>query len=203
MGGGGDSRIPSLLRKSLQDYSISVVCRTYSFDPEIAHGQIKAWINELTPQIIIAESLGALHALRIHGIPCLFISPALNAPFYFELMAWLALLPGVTWIFDRIYRPKEGDRQLLHFTFPLLRKYRCHRRTALLSHLNTVSSPDSMHAFFGTQDHYRRSGVVSIKTWKRYFGNTFSIYEGSHFMEEEHIYDMLIPVILNMFNINQ
>ena len=35
MGGGGDSRIPSILREALQDEAI-VIVRTYDFDPEIA-----------------------------------------------------------------------------------------------------------------------------------------------------------------------
>ena len=118
MGGGSDSRIPSILSEALP---YKVVCRTYSFDPEEAAGQIKAWAEELKPDLIIGESLGCLHALRLSGVPKILISPALNAPQYFEALAWLTLIPGVTWIFDRIYKPRPGDRQPLHFTFRTLR----------------------------------------------------------------------------------
>jgi hypothetical protein len=124
MGGGADSRIPSILRDSLARYDISVHVRTYDFDPETAYVQIRSWVDEITPDLVIGESLGSLHAIRIKGIPHLFVSPALNAPLYFELMAWLSLIPGMTSLFDRIYKPREGDRQILHFTFRTLRKYR-------------------------------------------------------------------------------
>ena len=55
-------------------------------------------------------------------------------------------------------------------------------------------------AFFGSRDHYRRSGVVSIRTWRKYFGDTYRIYDGTHFMEEEFVLGMLIPAIFDTLN---
>ena len=197
MGGGSDSRIPSILNDALTD--VDVVCRTYSFDPEVASGQIASWMDELKPDLVIGESLGSLHALRQNNVPLLLISPALNASVYFELLAWLTLIPGVTWIFDRIYRPREGDRQPLHFTFRTLRKYRKHRKLALRTSSDAEVS-GRVHAFIGTRDHYLKSGVVSIKTWEKHFGKTFTLYDGTHFTEEEHIYALVIPEVVNILN---
>lgn len=200
MGGGADSRIPSILADAL-DGMVRVYVRTYDFDPEIASGQIASWMDEVKPDLVIGESLGSLHAMRIGtGVPVLFVSPALNAPLYFELMAWLCLIPGMTLLFDRIYRPREGDRQRLHFTFRTLRKYRPHRKAALASAMSR-GDDDVFLAFFGTSDHYRKSGVVSLKSWKKYFGNTFKVYEGTHFMEDEPISEFLIPSISNILGI--
>ncbi|MBQ5487095.1 MAG: hypothetical protein IIT69_06610 [Bacteroidales bacterium] len=42
MGGGGDSRIPSILRDSLGS-GFRVVIRTYDFNPQIARRQISGW----------------------------------------------------------------------------------------------------------------------------------------------------------------
>ena len=67
MGGGGDSRIPSILADAFAEENVSVTVRTYDFDPEIAAGQIASWVDELKPRLIVGESLGALHALRIEG----------------------------------------------------------------------------------------------------------------------------------------
>ena len=58
MGGGGDSRIPAILKSSLTE--VDVVVRTYDFDPEKARGQIRQWVDELSPSLIIGESLGAV-----------------------------------------------------------------------------------------------------------------------------------------------
>ena len=195
MGGGSDSRIPSILAETLAG-KVNVVVRTYDFDPEIAAGQISGWVEELKPSLVIGESLGSLHALKMRNVPRLFVSPALNASIYFQMMAWLTLIPGMTRLFDRIYRPKDGDRQKLHFTFRVLRKYRCHRCDALAQ-----NSGQSVWAFFGTHDHYMRTGVVSIRTWQKYFGDTFTTYDGTHFMEEEYVYSLLVPKILNILNI--
>lgn len=197
MGGGADSRIPSILKNAMPQIQVTV--RTYDFDPEIAAGQIHAWVLEIKPDLVVGESLGAIQTLRIKGIPHILVSPSLNAPLYLGHLAWLALVPGMTWMFDRIYKPKDGDRQKLHFTFPVLRKYLDHRRKAI-SNTPLSGNSDYFYAFFGTRDHYRRTGVVSIRTWKKYFGDTFEIYDGTHFMEEEHVLRRLVPKILNVLN---
>lgn len=205
MGGGGDSRIPSILRENIGKYlpegvEINVIVRTYSFDPVEGRGQIESWVEELEPALIIGESLGAVQAIRIDGLPHLLVSPSLNAPLYLGYLAVLALIPGMTWLLDKVYKPKPGDRQRLHFSFLTLRKYRDHRKKALAnSTLN--GSKDRFYAFFGTRDHYRKSGIVSIRTWKKYFGDTYSIYPGTHFMEEEFIHSLLIPAILDTLGV--
>ena len=201
MGGGSDSRIPCILRDHFSSVDgsgkVQVVCRTYSFDPVVAHGQITSWVEECSPCLIIGESLGSLHALRIYGLPILLVSPALNTPFYFNILSCLTWIPGISRLFGHIYKPREGDRQTMCFTRSVLKKYRTHGRIAL----EFSSHSDSpLHAFFGVHDHYRRTGVVSISKWKKLFGKTFTLYDGTHFMEEEHIYSVLIPEICRILN---
>ena len=196
MGGGSDSRIPSIL----QEEGFDVVVRTYDFDPEVASVQIATWMAEVKPELVIGESLGSLHALKIQGIPKVLVSPALNAPIYFEILAWLTLIPGVTALFNRIYRPREGDRQPLNFTFRTLRKYMPHRKVALTV---STSSSDTIFALLGTRDHYRKAGIVSFRTWKKYYGDTFLAYDGTHFTEEEYVRRDLKRIILNILNTNK
>lgn len=200
MGGGGDSRIPAILRETLSEKGVNVVVRTYDFDPEIGSAQIEGWMKELEPSLVIGESMGSIHALRIKGVPHILISPSLNAPFVLGRLCWLSLIPGVTPLLDRIYRPKEGDRQKLHFTYDVLRKYVRHGKTALASS-SLYGNDDFFFAFFGTRDHYRRTGIVSVKSWKKYFGENFMMYEGTHFTEEEHIFTKVIPMISNILDI--
>ena len=200
MGGGADSRIPSILKEAMPDVSVTV--RTYDFDPEVAALQIESWIAEICPDLVVGESLGAIQTIRIKGIPHLLVSPSLNAPLYLGYLAWLAYVPGMTWLLDRIYKPRSGERQTLHFTFNVLDKYREHRRIAMKN--TTLSgSKDYFYAFFGTRDHYRRSGIVSIRTWQKYFGDSFEVYDGTHFMEEEHVLSALKPKIYKMLNSNK
>jgi hypothetical protein len=197
MGGGGDSRIPSIL-KGILDPGIEVVIRTYSFNPIIARDQIFTWVEETCPDLVIGESMGAVHAIAIKGVPHLLVSPSLNAPIFFRVLAGLALVPGVTSFFDWYYKPKEGDRQKLHFGRKVLLKWKGVRREALLnSPVN--GGKDYFHAFFGSHDKFRRSGVVLIRTWRKYFGEgSWTVYDGSHFMEEEYIRSLLVPAILSL-----
>ena len=105
----------------------------------------------------------------------------------------------MTKVFDRIYRPREGDRQPLHFIPDTLKKYRRHREEALAASAVDGGSMCNF-AFFGTRDHYRRSGVVSMRTWRKHFGEgSYALYDGTHFMEEEFIHKMLIPKIIEFF----
>lgn len=198
MGGGSDSRIPSILREffSTSRPEVRVICHTYDFDPEIAHVQITSWLEQYRPNLVIGESLGSLHALRVYDIPLLFVSPALNTPFFFRLLYGIIWIPGMKRLFARIYRPREGDRQPLKFTREVLKKYEYHGKAALVRRGGEVD----VHAFFGTRDHYRRSGVVSIKAWEKRFGNTYTVYQGTHFMENEYVYTLLIPRVLNLLD---
>ena len=194
MGGGGDSRIPSILRQAFDAKEINVTVRTYDFNPDIAAIEIESWVRELKPSLIIGESLGSIHAIRIKGVPHILISPSLNGPLYLGYLSWLTVVPGMTWLFDRIYKPREGDRQRLHFTYDTLKRYIGHFKSAI-TNTPLTGSTDFFYAFFGTRDHYRRSGVVSIRKWKKYFGETYTVYDGTHFTEEDYIYSLVIPKI--------
>lgn len=202
MGGGGDSRIPGILREALYGQDVNIVVRTYDFDPEVATLQIDRWLAELSPSLIIGESMGAVHALKIKGIPHILISPALNAPFFLGRLCWLALVPGMTALLDRVYKPREGDRQKLHFTFDVLRKYVRHGKEAL-ANSSISGNDDFFFAFFGTRDHYRKTGIVSVRRWRRLFGESFMMYEGTHFTEDEHIYTKVLPLMYKVLNINK
>lgn len=200
MGGGSDSRIPSILAECFsvmkaegEPMDVRVVCRTYSFDPEIAHEQISGWVQECRPSLVVGESLGSLHALRVYGLPIILVSPALNTPFYFKLMSWLVLIPGMSRLFGRIYKPREGDRQKLTFTRDVLKKYQYHGKVAL-DFMKHSDAP--LHAFIGLYDHYRRSGVVSVYKWYKTFGKNLTLYDGTHFMEEDYVIHLLAPKIL-------
>lgn len=200
MGGGRDSRIPAILKDSLGS-KFEVFIRTYDFDPEVATSQLAQWVSEVHPDLVIGESMGCVHAIALRGYPHLFVSPSLNAPLYFQAMAVVDRIPGLTKFFDWYYRPKPGDRQRLHFDPSLLKKWASCRKMALQ---NTTfnGSKDSFYAFFGTKDKFRRSGVVSVRTWQKYFGDgTYAIYEGTHFMEEEYIHALLIPKIYEVLGI--
>jgi hypothetical protein len=189
MGGGADSRIPSILSECMPP-SLRVIVRTYDFDPDIAVEQISAWIEELRPAVLAGESLGANHALAMRerfGLPTVLVSPALNAPAVLSALAPVTFVPGVGALLDRIYRPKPGERQALRFRYPLLRKWKLHR---IIFDQRSKDTP--VFAFFGTRDHYRRSGIVSLRGWRKRFGEgTYALYDGSHFMEEQYVRTLL------------
>ena len=122
MGGGGDSRIPRLLRERFAGSDLRCIVRTYDFDPEIGRAQIASWVEELQPALVIGESLGAIQALRVRGIPHLFVSPSLGAPDVLVRLAWICKVPGGKALLHRIWRVKEGDRQPLRFEYDILKK---------------------------------------------------------------------------------
>ena len=192
LGGGSDSRIPSILKEFYADKGIQVHCHTYDFDPEIAAAQIAKWFEQYKPDLLIGESLGSIQTLRIKAqIPHYFVSPALGAPLWLSRCAFLAKIPCIRRYLNRIYEPTEGgDRQVADFRYDILKKYRRHNQIAT----EEIDFPG--FAFFGTRDHYKKSGIVSIRRWEKLFGKgSYALYEGTHFMENEYIYSMLIPKI--------
>lgn len=194
MGGGADSRIPALLNTLLDPSEARVVVRTYDFDPPVGYAQLQAWREELKPALVIGESLGAIQALRIEGLPHLFVSPSLGAPMILHRYAPVALFALGRWYLHHRYPAREGDRQEMKFRYHVLRRYREHWEAALAA----IDPKGKYYAFFGTQDHFMRSGVVSIGLWEKYFGKTHTLYEGTHYMEEEYVESLLVPKIREM-----
>lgn len=203
MGGGLDSRIPRVLKEDLGDFlpegiEAEVIVRTYDIDPDIAFGQITSWFDEIRPELVIGESLGSLHAIRLKGVPHILVSPAIGAA---RWMSTVSLIPGIPTLMRCIFKPYSPDRQSLDFTHKILSNYRGIRKQVLDCSPRRGGN-DFFFAFFGTADHYRRSGVVSVRKWAKYFGrDTYNIYEGTHFMEDEYLHTMLIPKIISVLGL--
>lgn len=203
MGGGLDSRIPRVLKEDLGDFlpediEAEVIVRTYDIDPDIAFGQITSWFDEIRPDLVIGESLGSLHAIRLKGVPHILVSPAIGAA---RWMSTVSLIPGIPTLMRCIFKPYSPERQSLDFTHKILSHYRGIRKQVLDCSPRRGGN-DFFYAFFGTADHYRRSGVVSVREWVKYFGpDTYKIYEGTHFMEDEYLHTMLIPKIISVLGL--
>lgn len=204
MGGGQDSRIPSVLAEHFAKHSYSmggepcrvkVSVRTYSFDPDLASAQISSWISEFKPDLIIGESLGSLHAVSVMGLPHLYVSPAIPAGRIISRYSFASYLPGVRFVLNRIFKPKRPGRQELNFRPRYMKRYGRLYKTALEN-----AGRDYSFAFFGTNDHYMKSGVVDVRFWKENFGD-YAMYEGSHYMEQEFLDSMLIPKITEVLGL--
>lgn len=200
MGGGGDSRIPNHLRTHMDAAQVRVIIRTYDFDPEIGRAQIASWVEAEKPDLIIGESLGAIQALRIQGLPHLFVSPSLGAPENLYRGAGIARFALGRWYLHHRFPVKEGDRQELKFTREVLLKYKAHGEAAIAS----IEPNGYYYAFFGKNDHYKASGVVRVDLWEKYFGKTtYTEYDGTHFMEPEYIDSLLIPKIREILGLHK
>lgn len=202
MGGGADSRIPNYLKARFgSDSEVKVVCRTYDFNPLVARKQLDAWFDELRPDLVIGESLGTCHAMRLQGVPHIYVSPSLNGPAFLGDLAFLSLIPGVPRLVKSLSRKTQGRRQVLDFHFSTVRHYRGLRSEALRS---AECQTQPSFAFFGTRDSYRKSGVVSVRSWKRHFGpDSYAIFEGSHYMPEASVDALLIPEILAFLGLSE
>lgn len=210
MGGGGDSRIPSILKewcggRLFQDkegalVSLEVIVRTYSFDPEEASKTISEWVKELSPSLVIGESLGSIQAVRIKGLPHILVSPSLGAPLWLYYSHPLMYIPGLRPLLNKVYKPREGDRQKIDFNPRILKKYRSHLKAAL-SNSPRAGGVDTFFAFFGKKDHYRKWGVVSVKMYEKWFGKSYAEYDGTHFMEEEWVLSLLTSKIQDTLSV--
>ena len=192
MGGGGDSRIPNHLKTLFDPSEVQVIIRTYDFDPDLGRDQISFWVRVSRPDLVIGESLGAIQALRIQGVPHLFVSPSLGAATQLYRSSYIARFALGRWWLNHKFPVKEGERQPLKFTPEVLYKYKEHGQQAF----GSIEEGGYYFAFFGYHDHFMRSGVVKIDLWEKYFGkDTYQMYDGTHFMEEEYVNSLLIPKI--------
>ena len=195
MGGGEDSRIPALLKSIFSDSGPEIIIQTYDFDPLKASAQIAGWIDCYRPDRIVCESLGACHGARLGGIPRIFVSPALNAARNLAFASRIINLPGMKALACRLFPQREGKRQRLVFEKEILEKYAC------IADRSSIVRSGFVKAYFGTRDHYRWSGTVSVRKWEKTYGKgTYVFYEGSHFMENEYVRTMLAPDIMSILD---
>ena len=167
----------------------NIVVRTLSFDPETAFGQVRDLVGEYSPRVIVGESWGANLALCIPDIPVLLVSPALGCPRYLCLASPLCKLGFIRKALENKYKAKNAGRQEVRFDPQLLAKWTYFRR------LSISTSHPYVRAFFGSRDSFRRSGVVNINCFIRRYGKNYTVYDGSHWMEEAYVYSDLMPAI--------
>lgn len=207
MGGGSTSRMPSRLSQVLSNIhftkdgepcTLNVVCKTYDFDPEVATNQIAEWVETYQPALVMSESMGAIHALGIQGVPHIYISPALNydrgAAFFLPLVS-LGNMIGYTYTKQRGAKRQEirGDRDLVAKFKPMIQSY----KEAILS------SPqrDPSYAFFGSKDGYMVPGIVSIEEYKRLYGDSYEVFDGGHCLDVSQIKPKLLPKVVEMLGL--
>ena len=172
-------------------------------------------MEELHPQLILGESLGSIQALRVGGLPHLFVSPSLGAPPLLYKLKGVCRFSLGRWYMHHRFPVKEGDRQPLLFTPEVLSKYMKHWETAMEQVRKDKAAARACYEKALELDPRFDMALYNIgATWgygkeKDYakarelmqrdlFGDTYQEYEGTHFMEEEYVYSLLIPKLQEM-----
>ena len=178
--------------------SLQVICETYDFDPEVASEQIAQWRETYHPDLVIGESMGAIHALGIQGIPHIYISHALN---YDRATTFAQPLIAISNSLGYHYRNQHsanrqeirGDHELLAKFSPLIKKYK--------EDILNSEQRDSSFAFFGKEDKFILLGIVSIKEYERLFGASYEVHDGGHLFGVKNVKPKLIPKIVEMLDL--
>lgn len=209
MGSGSrTSRVANKLRTELpkmqftkegEPCTLNLICETYDFDPEVATKQIAGWVEAYQPVLVIGESMGSIHALGIHGIPHIYISPALNFDRGAEMARPVYAIANALGI-NLVPKPRGSKRQELIGDPVLLAKF----RPMIQSYKEAVlSSPqrDASFAFFGSKDKYMVPGIVSIKEYERLYGDSYEVHDGGHIFGVNYVKPRLIPKIGEMLGL--
>ena len=204
MGGGANSPVPRTLRRVLPNMqftkdgepsSLQVISETYDYDPEVATQQIARLMETYQPSLVISESMGAIHALGIQGIPHIYISPALNYDRAATIAGPFIALGNSMGFHYRKQRGENrqqirGDRELLARFRPMIQSY----KEAVLKSQHR----DPSFAFFGKSDEFKVLGIVSIEEYERLFGKTYEVHDGGHVFGARNVRPKLIPKIVEM-----
>lgn len=186
------------LTKDGEPCTLHVICETYDFDPDVATRQIGQWVETYQPVMVISESMGAIHALGIQGMPHIYLSPALNYDRGVKMAMPLVAIGEMMGIYYNKQRGRNnqlihGDTQLLARFQPMIQSYK--------EAIRRNPNPDASYAYFGNKDEFRRAGIVSIKEYERLFGSSYETYEGGHVLDVKHAKDVLVPKIVEMLGL--
>ena len=207
MGGGRTTKMPKKLNQVLSKMNLTkdgepctlrVICETYDFDPDVATRQIGQWVETYQPVMVISESMGAIHALGIQGMPHIYLSPALNYDRGVRMAMPLVAIGEMMGIYYNKQRGRNnqlihGDTQLLARFQPMIQSYK--------EAIRRNPNPDASYAYFGNKDEFRRAGIVSIKEYKSLFGNSYEVYEGRHVLDVSNAETVLVPKIAEMLGL--
>ena len=209
MGGGNTSRVPNRLRQELskmqftkngEPIEFNVICETYDFDPEVATGQIAQWVETYQPGLVISESMGAIYALGIHGMPHIYISPALNFDHAATVARPISAICNALGI-DIAPKPRGPKRQKMLSDPAILARFKPVVQANKAPYLDRSIVPDPSFAFFGKNDVYMPWGIVSIKEYERLCGNSYRVHDGGHIFGVKYIKPWLIPKIIEMLGL--
>ena len=207
MGGGQTTWMPKKLNQVLskmnftkdgEPCTLHVICETYDFDPEVATQQIGQWVETYQPVMVISESMGAIHALGIQGIPHIYLSPALNYDRGVKIAMPLVAICEKMGI--HYHKQRGRNNQLIHGDTKLLAKF----QPMIESYKEAIRRnphPDTTYAYFGKKDEFRRAGIVSIKEYERLFGSSYETYEGGHVLDVSNAERVLVPKIVEMLGL--
>ena len=208
MGGGRTTKMPKKLNQVLSKMNLTkdgepctlrVICETYDFDPDVATRQIGQWVETYQPVMVISESMGAIHALGIQGIPHIYLSPALN---YDRGVKMAMPLVAIGEMMGFHYHKQRGaNNQLIHGDTQVLAKF----QPMIQSYKEAIRrnpNPDTSYAYFGDRDEFKLAGIVSIKEYESLFGDSYEVYEGGHVLDVKHAKGVLVPKIAEMLGVD-
>ena len=183
----GSSGTAIHMRNMLYPHDVQVISPDVPTSPLQAQKMLKQLAQELSPQLIVATSMGAMYAEQIHGVPRILVNPS----FY---MARLLTFRGMGRVEFR--NKREDGAKDFKVDKEMIQEFKLVEKDSFQG--ITPQEKELVWGIFGTQDKL----VNCQAEFRKHYGPMqMRLFDGGHYLNDHVLSREVMPLVMNLLGL--
>ena len=183
----GSSGTAIHMRNMLYPHDVQVISPDVPTSPLQAQKMLKQLAQELSPQLIVATSMGAMYAEQIHGVPRILVNPSFH-------MARLLTFRGMGRVEFRNKR-EDGARDF-KVDKEMIQEFKQVEKDSFQG--ITPQEKELVWGIFGTQD---KLVNCQAEFRKQYGRMQMRLFDGGHYLNDHVLSREVMPLVMNLLGL--
>ena len=183
----GSSGTAIHMRNMLYPHDVQVISPDVPTSPLQAQKMLKQLAQELSPQLIVATSMGAMYAEQIHGVPRILVNPSFH-------MARLLTFRGMGRVEFR--NKREDGAKDFKVDKEMIQEFKLVEKDSFQG--VTPQEKELVWGIFGTQD----KQVNCQAEFRMHYGPMQKrLFDGGHYLNDHVLSREVMPLVMNLLGL--
>ena len=175
------------MRNMLYPHDVQVISPDVPTSPLQAQKMLKQLAQELSPQLIVATSMGAMYAEQIHGVPRILVNPSFH-------MARLLTFRGMGRVEFR--NKREDGAKDFKVDKEMIQDFKQVEKDSFQG--ITSEEKQLVWGIFGTQDKL----VNCQAEFRKHYGPMqMRLFDGGHYLNDHVLSREVMPLVMNLLGL--
>ena len=183
----GSSGTAIHMRNMLYPHDVQVISPDVPTSPLQAQKMLKQLAQELSPQLIVATSMGAMYAEQIHGVPRILVNPSFH-------MARLLTFRGMGRVEFR--NKREDGAKDFKVDKEMIQEFKQVEKDSFQG--ITPQEKELVWGIFGTQD---KLVNCQADVRKHYGPMQMRLFDGGHYLNDHVLSREVMPLVMNLLGL--